>query len=351
MQKLPTQSEIASVVERYVDAAPAVPGVCVAIDGPDDRLLSVARGFADPAAGVSMTADHAVRIASCTKTFVASVVVDLAGRGMLDLDQPAIEVAPAEVAALLDTHETGRVFTVRHVLQHRSGLVDHTLFPEFLEPFRNDPDYEWTALAQLAIATRQPALYAPGEAFSYSDTGYVLLGEIIEGLTGGTLAAAVRTTSHLDESGVPSIHWERAEPTPPGLQRAHQFLDSVDTYDWNPTLDMFGGGGIVATMPDLARWWTALFEGRAHEHLDVQLADPQPTVGPGPDIGVEDVGLGIFRRHVDGVEVWSHGGFWGLQTLHIPAIRTSAALVITARGEDIPGPGVLADEVVRALVA
>jgi D-alanyl-D-alanine carboxypeptidase len=341
---------IGSLIEQFLTATPAAPAVCVAVDGPDGRF-AVSRGLADPAVGSAMTADHAVRIASCTKTFVASTVLDVADRGLVDLDQPAIEVAPPEVSSLLAAHDHGQAITVRQLLQHRSGLVDHTETDEFAEPQRSSGrTHEWTALDQFALAARLPALFEPGAAFSYSDSGYVLLGQIIEQLNGSSLAAAVRATCRFDDLGLGSIHWERVEPTPPGLVRAHQFVDDQDTFAWNPTVDLFGGGGLVAAMPDLARWWSALFDGSVHEHLPLQIGDPQPAVGPdGTDVGV-GIGLGMFLFNVDGTEFWEHSGYWGLSTFHIPALRTSVAFVVTGRVDGVM-LGEFRSNVVRTLAA
>lgn len=346
------QHDIAATIDRYMAAAPDAPAACVAIDSPAGAF-AVTRGLADPSTVEAMTAEHAVRIASCTKTFVAASVLQLTADGALHLDQPALAVTPPAAGELLRRFDHGEVITIRQLLQHRSGMVDHNNFSGSLL----GPGHEWTALAQLAIAVEQPALFAPGTAFSYSDSGYILLGQIIEGLTGDTLAGAVRRHTRLDELDVPSIHWERIEPAPTGLRSAHQFHDGPtaddwnDTFDWNPTLDLFGGGGMVATMPDMAKWWTALFEGRAHPHLAQQVADPRPAILPdGTDTGDESA-LGIFRHQVDGTAVWSHGGYWGLRTFHVPAVQTSVAFVVTAKGAKVPNPRLLADDVVRALIA
>ncbi|MEN9644195.1 MAG: hypothetical protein RL238_864 [Actinomycetota bacterium] len=343
------QAAVADVVEAMLAAHPEVPGICVSVHLPDGTMVDVARGTADPATGEPLTAQHAARIASCTKTFVACTVLQLAGRGLVDLDQPAIELLPDDVAELFARFEHGRVATVRQLLQHRSGLVDHSTFPEFNTSIRD----QWTPQRQLAIAVDKPALFEPDTAFSYSDSGYVLLGQMIEHLTGQALGPAVRHELALDPVAFPSIFWEVMEPMPAGLERIHQIHFDDDTYDWNPSLDLFGGGGIVATMPDLARWWTELFAGRVHPHLAQQLADPRPTEGPDgvPWPSHDDVGLGLFRRTVAGHDVWAHGGYWGLQTLHVPALGTSAAMVITHRATSVPSPGVLADQVVGALVA
>jgi D-alanyl-D-alanine carboxypeptidase len=341
---------IGSLIDQFLSTAPAVPAVCVAVDGPEGRF-AVSQGQADPAAGSAMTADHAVRIASCTKTFVASTVLDVAHRGLVDLDRPAIEVAPPAVSSLLAAHDHGQAITVRQLLQHRSGLVDHSETDEFAEILRSSRGaHEWSALDQFALAARRPGLFEPGAAFSYSDSGYVLLGQIIEHLTGCSLAAAVRATCRFDDLGLGSIHWERAEPTPPGLVRAHQFVDERDTFAWNPTVDLFGGGGLIASMPDLARWWSALFDGSVHEHLPLQIGDPRPAVGlDGTDVGA-GVGFGMFLFDVDGTHFWEHSGYWGLSSFHIPALRTSIAFVVTGR-VDGAMLGAFRSSLVRALVA
>src|SRR5690606_11875378 len=119
---------------------------------------------------------------------------------------------------------------------------------------------EWSRLKaiQSLVAWTDP-VGAPGEKFSYSDTGYVLLGAIVEQVTGGTLAKAVRAELKLD-SIAPNTYWERFERQR-GAARAHQLYEGVDTYDWNPSVDLFGGGGLVAPTQDVAAFFDALLRG------------------------------------------------------------------------------------------
>jgi D-alanyl-D-alanine carboxypeptidase len=341
-----------ALLDDWSSRWPSIPGFVVAVDAPEGSF-ALTRGSADPATGTVLTPAHAARIASCTKPFVASAVLGLTARGVLAIDGRAIDHLDPDTARLFAQSPVGSAATVRQLLQHRSGLVDHTMFPEFNRTIDNDPQHRWTALEQIAIAVSKPALFAPDAAFSYSDTGYVLLGQIIEHLSSTPLAAAVREACNFDSLAVPSIHWETAEPTPPGLARAHQLLEGADTHDWNPSLDMFGGGGIVATMPDLARWWTALFAGRVHPHVARMIAAPKSTLAAdGTEFaGGEAVGLCIFRTSYADVPVWSHGGFWGLITSHIPSRGTSIAFMMTGRGEGLPGPNELHRALVEAVLA
>lgn len=357
MQDVPTDREQAADLDRAVDRItdllerltaehPSVAGAAVALRGPGGEEAAVVRGLVDPATGDPLTIGHAHRIASCTKTFVAASVVALVTDGRVDLDGPAIDHLSPEVASLLARFEHGHDVTVRQLLQHRSGLVDHTTFPEFGEAITST----WTPQRQLAIAVEQPALFAPGSAFSYSDSGYVFLGQLVEHVTGRPLAAAVRDGARLDARTMPSLHWELLEPSPDGLARAHQLFEGHDTHDWSPTFDLFGGGGLVSTLPDLCRWWSGWFGG-GHGSVAMHTSDPAPAIGPDgtPFPGGDRTGLGVFGREVGGRIVWAHGGFWGLETGHVPDLGVSYALSVTHRATGIPAPHAIGTTVVAAL--
>ena len=339
---------IARVVDQVLHDHPTVPGAAVALRGPGGETASVVRGVTDPVTGAPLTIGHAHRIASCTKSFVAASVVSLAAEGLVDLDGPVIDAVSSDIAALLARYEHGRDITVRQVLQHRSGLVDHTMFPEFGEAITS----AWTPQRQLSIAVEKPALFAPGVAFSYSDSGYVLLGQLVEHVRGLALADAVRAGAALDPRTTPSLHWELLEPAPEGLERAHQLFEGHDTHDWSPTFDLFGGGGLVSTLPDLCTWWSGWFGG-LHGTVDPHTAGAAPAlaVDGTPFPGGDRVGLGMFGREVEGRTVWAHGGFWGLETGHVPDLGVSYALSITHRAPGIPAPHTIGTAVVSAVAS
>ncbi len=341
-----TARALAPALEGVLAEHPDLHSVAVALHEPDADPVTVVRGTADPTTSAPLTADHAYRIASCTKSFVAAAVVELTTAGTITLDTPVLGLLADPIAGLFERYEHARSVTVRQLLQHRSGLVDHTTFPAFVDRVTDG----WTPATQLAIAVAEPALFAPGAAFSYSDSGYVLLGQMIEHLTGAPLAAAVRARAGLDAAALPSLHWERAEPTPAGVVRVHQWYDGHDTFAWDPSLDLFGGGGLVSSLTDLARWWSNWCTG-VHGHLGIHLADLAATTTPGGATfpGGDRVGLGLFGRTVAGSTVWSHGGFWGLEAGHVPDLGVSYAVAITHRRADLPGPGVLAGLTLDAL--
>ena len=197
--------QLAALVSAAVGDGSSVRGAALALESPKLGLRwEGAAGLADPAGGTAMTPATPVRIASNTKTFVAAAILRLVEEGRLGLDDPVAGLLPAEGVALLreDGYDPERIL-VRHLLTHTSGLFDHTGSPRYEERITSDPTHRWTPLEQLEAAMEwgQP-LAAPGEVFSYCDTGYVLLGLILERATGRPLAAAVREL----------VGFERARP-------------------------------------------------------------------------------------------------------------------------------------------
>ncbi len=161
-----------------------------------------------------------------------------------------------------DGYDTGAM-TIRHLLTHTSGLFDHTGPDRYVEAIMADPMHRWTRAEQLRGAVEWGDPHGgPGEFYTYCDTGYVLLGGVIEYVSGQPMAVAVRELLDFEGLGLDSTWWETLEPRPTGVRdRAHQFLGDLDTADFDPSYDLYGGGGIVSTVGDLARFYRALFTG------------------------------------------------------------------------------------------
>lgn len=148
------------------------------------------------------------RIASVTKTYVAATALRLWEDGKLDLASPISKWLPAQWTQLLagDGYEPGRI-TVRQLLSHTSGLADHAQAPQFIAAIKADPEMASTPADHVRhlVEWTQP-LGEPGARFSYSDTGYILLGTIIERVTGQSLPHAVRSELQLDKLGLPDTY-------------------------------------------------------------------------------------------------------------------------------------------------
>ncbi len=110
-----------------------------------------------------------------------------------------------------------------------------------------------SGLSRFAMKHGKP-LAKPGAEFHYADTGYILLGEILERRTGNSLATAYRTLLHFNKLGLADTYLETLEPKPArAKQRAHQYLGTIDAADFDPSFDLYGGGGLVSTVDDLGQ--------------------------------------------------------------------------------------------------
>lgn len=279
-------------------------------------------------AGDGLRRKTSFRTASNTKTYTAATIMRLWEDGRIDLDASIRKyVDPAYIAILDgDGYDTAKI-TVRHLLSHTGGLADHAQTRQFLETITNKPDTAWTRVSHVqALASWTDPLAAPGVKFAYSDSGYVLLGHIIEKLTGQPLAKAVRTQLRFDELGLANTYWEIAEqPGPAAGPRAHQYLNGIDTYGWNPSLDLYGGGGLVASPEDMARFMFLLHEGKVFKRpatLQAMLSkEGLPADSP--------YRLGIFEYDAAGVQAYGHHGFWGTMAMYVPSQRRAISFALT----------------------
>jgi D-alanyl-D-alanine carboxypeptidase len=332
----PLETSLEALVDNAVAEHPGVRGAALWADSPVIGLRwQGATGDADLEGSVPMSPEHPVRIASNTKTFVAAAVLRLAEEGRLGIDDPVATHLPAELRDLLegDGYDL-QAITVRHLLTHTSGLFDHTSDERFEEAIMADPQRRWTRAEQVAAAVEWGAPHAaPGEVYTYCDTGYVLLGEIVERASGRPLAAAVRELVGFERLGMDSTWWEILEPPPDGSRpRAHQFLDDLDTFAFDPSFDLYGGGGIVATVGDLARFWRALFSGGVFADpatLDTMLTTLGGVRGLEEDQGALPPGayrMGVWDIEAAGLTAYRHTGFWGTSASYVPDLD----LVVTA---------------------
>jgi D-alanyl-D-alanine carboxypeptidase len=281
-----------------------------------------ASGVAYPATGAPMTVDTPLRIASNAKTFTAATVLRLWETGRIDLDAPIGPLLTPSLDALLkaDGYDTAAI-TVRHLLSHSAGLYDHGGDRRFVEAVMADPAHFWSRdeLVGLSMAWADPQ--PPGEAFRYSDTGYVLLGDIVERITGKSLGVAVRQELRLDRLGLTSSWWEIMEPAPAGVVRAPQGLGRIDAAGWHASMDLYGGGGMVMSARDLAVFFAALFEGRIFDKPDTL----DMMLWQGPHERGDHYRFGIFVSQIDGRTFYWHSGFWGTIALYSPDTGVAVA--------------------------
>jgi D-alanyl-D-alanine carboxypeptidase len=286
-----------------------VTGVQARMISENGEHLVVTSGVADITGDEPVDPDGYFRIGSDTKPFVATVVLQLVGEGRLALEDTVEQHLPGVVAG---NANDGSLITVRHLLQHTSGIHDD--YPGFDTPEqfvekRFDP---YSPEELVARAMTHPPDFAPGTAWAYSNTGYLLLAMIIERVTGhpwyeevdGRIAQRLglqHTVFPGDAAGLPEPHAHGYQRFVPGGKR----VDVTELIDWNAS------GGLISTTADLNRFFRALLDGTLLG--PAELAEMQRTVPV--DEQVQQLwpdgryGLGLRMRPLPcGGAYWGHGG-------------------------------------------
>jgi D-alanyl-D-alanine carboxypeptidase len=329
-------AELQALIESVVASDDAIRGAALAVISPSRNLdWEGAAGFADPDSATPMTPANPVRIASNTKTFVAAAFLRLAEDGGVDLDSPVADHLEPELTELLESDGYDpEAITIRHLLTHTGGLDDHGGAEAYTKAIIADPTHHWTPIEQITALTEWgDPLADPGQVYSYSDSGYVLLGTILEGLTGRPLAIAVRELLDLDGLGLCCTWWEIMEPAPTNTApRAHQYFGELDVTDFVPYFDLYGGGGLVATMHDLAWFFGSLFRGGVyHDPATIEIMlSTFDDLGPSPAADAGSLPPGSYRMGVwvlesEGFVSYHHTGFWGTMAVHVPELDLSLA--------------------------
>ncbi|MEV0438637.1 serine hydrolase domain-containing protein [Streptomyces spectabilis] len=302
---------------------------------------SAAAGVGDLRAGTPRGEHDRFRAASITKTFVATVVLQLEAEGRLDLDDKVGTWLPGVIEG--NGHD-GDEISVRQLLNHTSGIYDYSADPDFDRRLATPEFYAhrhrtWEPDELVAIAMRHAPDAAPGRDWNYSNTNYVVAGMIVEKVTGRPYGDEIRdriiNPLRLRATSVPGT-----TPTlPRPASRAYSKLSgdaagrTYDVTELNPT--MAGAAGeMISDAADLNRFYAALLRGALLPAQ--QLAAMKKTV---PAKGEEGAGgrygLGLLRLELPcGTVVWGHGGgIHGSLSLALTTADGRHALALNYNGD------------------
>jgi D-alanyl-D-alanine carboxypeptidase len=312
-------------LRRDVDAihAAGVTGVLAEVDG---GRITVRAGTAKLGSGRPVPANSYIRIGSNTKTFVATVLLQLVAEGRVSLDDTVAKWLPGVVSG---NGNDGAAITIRELLQHTSGIYDFTAALSALASRQGylDSRYRSATPEQLvAIAMRHRPLFKPGTSWAYSNTDYVLAGMIIAKATGRSWAAEVYDRiiaplglRHTFVPGawpyLPAPHADLYEQFTPGGPLTDT---TVMNYTWADA-----AGAIVSTPDDLDRFFRALISGRLLPPAQLtEMEKTMPTIGEQGLLARYGLGLG-WQPLSCGGGYWTHGG---------DVLGSSTALGVSANG-------------------
>lgn len=305
---------VQALLEQAADSlakAARAPGVSAGVVLADGSVYVVTAGLADTTLRTPMTPRTLLLQGSVGKTYVAAVAMQLVAEGMLDLDAPVARYLGEQ--PWYDRLPNSAMVTVRQLMNHTSGIVRYEFDERFIADLLADPDRVWRPEEQLAYLFDTEAPFPPGEGWEYSDTNYLILGMIIERLTGSPYYTELRrrildplglaATVPSDRRRIPSLAQGYAGPRNP-FGPSEMLEDGV--FAFNPQFE-WTGGGIASTAEDLARWMWALYRGQAFDPslLPVMLDGVPARLGPDARYG-----LGVIIRPSPLGESWGHSGFF-----------------------------------------
>lgn len=312
------------------------PGATAIVTRGGRTLWTGARGLADLERRAPLTPDSVIRLGSITKQFAAAALLLLVEEGRVSLDDPVSKFVP-------DYPAPGAAATVRQLLNHSSGIQSYTGIPGWMTEANTARRYSTAEL--IAQFRDSPAPTPPGAAWSYNNSGYVLVGAVIEAVTGKPwhVVVAERLTGPL---GLSSIRYGNDAPTPAWATgytaggRPAQRIDMSVPH---------AAGGLVGSVRDLARWSAALHGGRVLKPASYAQMIASTVTADGK---TAPYGFGLETATLRGLPVVAHGGgiFGGsTHALYLPESDTFVAVFANSDAPTI-APSVVASRLAALAV-
>ncbi|WP_371410958.1 serine hydrolase domain-containing protein [Bacillus toyonensis] len=296
-----------------------IPGILAKISE-DGETWSYAAGVADLSTKKPMKTDFRFRIGSVTKTFTATVVFQLAEENRLNLDDSIEKWLPGVIQG---NGYDAKQITIRQLLNHTSGIANYTMSKDFNIM---DTKKSYTAEELVKMGISMPPDFAPGKSWSYSNTGYVLLGILIEKVTRNSYAEEIENRI-IEPLELANTFLPGNSSVIPGTNHARGYIqldgasEPNDVTYYNPSMGS-SAGDMISTADDLNKFFSYLLGGKLLK--EQQLKQMLTTVPTGID-ELGDSGLGIFKIILpNGVSIWGHSG-------GIPGFSTFAAGTLGGR--------------------
>nr|MBA3441633.1 serine hydrolase [Pyrinomonadaceae bacterium] len=289
----PIDPALAKQLQRVLEATLAdgfVPGAELSVSIPGYEPWNGALGVADRARDVPMEPDTLIHIASVTKMWTAVVVLQLVEEGKIDLDTPIGTWLP-------DLIQFSESTTPRHLLSHTSGIYDYLEDSRFFVQAYQYSEQTWTPEQLVGMSNQIGAAFRPGTegAWKYSSTNFVVLGMLVEQVTGRTLAEEMRERVF---DPLKLRHTFFAPQEAPDSAVAQGYIGGSDRVDVSMSF-VFGTGNLISTADDLRRFAEALFNGRLLKPESLALMTTTIDTGGAYDMPELEYGLGVMRARLN----------------------------------------------------
>jgi CubicO group peptidase (beta-lactamase class C family) len=332
---MPVDNDALSEIDALLQAAyqPNEPGAAIIAVCQGQPVFRKGYGLANLEHGIPITSDTVFRLASITKQFTAVATLMLVEQGLLALDDPITRFWP-------DYPTHAHTITVEHLLTHTSGIRSYTDMPEWPPLWRKD----FQVQELIDFFKYQPMQFAPGTRWAYNNSGYHLLGAIIEQLSGLSYEAFMRQRIFEPLGMRQSCYDQPARIIP---KRAAGYQKGEHGYSNAEYLSMtqpYAAGALASTVDDLAIWDRALADGKLLQQATLERAWTPYRLADG---SLTDYGYGWRIAEWQGRQTMEHsGGIHGFTTyaLRIPSERAFVAVLSN-------NPGATSNELLALKVA
>ena len=329
----PGQPPLAAAIDASVGAhfKADEPGATIIVVKDGKTVLRKAYGMADTAKGVNMTPDMALRLGSITKQFTAVGILMLADEGKLSVDDEITKYLP-------DYPTQGKKITIEHLLTHTSGIVSYTSKPGYVANMAQD-----LSLTRMIDSFKNdPLEFEPGSRYRYNNSGYLLLGAIIEKVSGQPYAKFVEQRIFVP-LGMTHTAYEGFERTKGPSAAGHTRTES----GFGPASPLsmsqpYAAGALVSTVDDLARWDAAIGSGKLLKPASWKRAFTPYRLLDGKETSY---GYGWEIGKLQGVPSIVHGGaINGFATYAMRLPEQKVYVAVLANSDSGPAnPGVVAN--------
>ncbi len=257
--------EVDDYVERHLHQL-HIPGISLAVVADSQIIKAKGYGIANVESNVPATKDTVFEIGSMTKQFTATAIMMLIEEGKVSLDDKITKYFPA-------APETWNRITIKHLLSHTSGIQNHVAVPDFLNVFQTNLEFQPSLKRDelIKLFFKLPLEFQPGETWAYDNTGYYLLGLVIEQASGRTY------WQFLDERifkplGMTATRNTDPRPIVPNRASGYEWVNSA--FENRPVLTpfvAFSAGALLSTVEDMARWDAALYTEKLLKRSSLDL--------------------------------------------------------------------------------
>ncbi len=250
-----TVSSLEAVMQVEMASAEAS-GMILYIDYPGHGQFISARGTSNVATGDPMNIDYQYRIGSISKTFTGLVILQLVDEGLVKLTDT--------IDKYVTGVPSGDVVTIKELLSHTSGLPEYTSNPDFWNAVSANKLRHFTSQDLLDYGWALPMQSAPGTVFSYCNTNFILLGKVIESVSPNheSVESAINRRV-IDRLQLTHTFFPTAETFTQAYIHGYHPVGLITMEDWSLESPSYSGaaGGIISTVPDLAKYVKALYDG------------------------------------------------------------------------------------------